>query len=146
MCVCDSDSAVSSVSVCFEFLPVSSPSVKLILTLLCVQRLAKATCTSCSGWWRWGQMWRSATQQGRRPGISHVASLTWPVSNCWEETLVSVCMQPFVTKLGTVVHHHKLECHAKKNGLYLQGQGHSVGLYHQNMMVSTILSLLVLNQ
>ena len=91
-------------------------------------------------------MWRSATQQGRRPGISHVASLTWPVSNCWEETLVSVCMQPFVTKLGTVVHHHKLECHAKKNGLYLQGQGHSVGLYHQNMMVSTILSLLVLNQ
>ena len=23
-------------------------------------------------------------------------------------------MQPFVTKLGTVVHHHELECQAKK--------------------------------
>ena len=53
-------------------------------------------------------------QQGRRRGISHVASLTWPVSNCWEETLVSVCMQPFVTNLGIVVHHHEPECHVKK--------------------------------
>ena len=47
-------------------------------------------------------------------------------------------MQPFVTKLGIVVHHHELECHAKKLGFYLQDQGHSVGLYNQNMMVSTI--------
>ena len=30
-------------------------------------------------------------------------------------------------------------------GFYLQGQGHSVGLYNQNMTVSTIF-LLVLNQ
>ena len=90
-------------------------------------------------------MWKSATQQGRRPGISRVASLTWPVSNCWEETLVSVCMQPFVTKLGTVVHHCELECHVKKMGFCLQGQGHSVGLYNQNIMFSAILSLLVLN-
>ena len=47
-------------------------------------------------------------------------------------------MQPFVTKLGIVVHHHELECHAKKMGFYLQGQGHIVGLYNQTMMVSTI--------
>ena len=26
----------------------------------------------------------------------------------------------------------------KKKGFYLQGQGHSVGLYNQNMTVSTI--------
>ena len=26
----------------------------------------------------------------------------------------------------------------RKNGFYLQGQGHSVGLYNQNMTVSTI--------
>ena len=59
---------------------------------------------------------------------------------------MSVYMQPFVTKLGIVVYHCELECHAKKMGFYLQGQGHSVGLYNQNVMVSTILSLLVLNQ
>ena len=29
---------------------------------------------------------------------------------------LSVCMQPFVTKLGIVVHHHEPECHAKKWG------------------------------
>jgi len=46
-------------------------------------------------------------------------------------------MQPFVTKLDILVHHHELECHAKMLGFYLQGQGHSVGLYNQNMMVST---------
>ena len=47
-------------------------------------------------------------------------------------------MQPFVVQLGIVVHHHEPECHAGKKGFYLQGQGHSVGLYNQNMMVSTI--------
>ena len=45
-------------------------------------------------------------------------------------------MQPFVTKLGIVVHHHEPECPAR---FYLQGQGHSVGLYNQNMTVSAIL-------
>ena len=29
-------------------------------------------------------------------------------------TLLSVCMLPFVTKLGIVVHHHEPECHVKK--------------------------------
>ena len=53
-------------------------------------------------------------------------------------TRQSVCLQPFVTKLGIVVHHHELECSAKKMGFYLQGQGQSVGLYNQNMTVSTI--------
>ena len=42
-------------------------------------------------------------------------------------TRLSVCLQPFVTKLGIVVYHHEPECHAekKKKGFYLQGQGHS---------------------
>ena len=47
-------------------------------------------------------------------------------------------MQTFVTKLGIVVHHDEPECHVKKLGFYLQGQGHSVGLYNQNMTVSTM--------
>ena len=50
----------------------------------------------------------------------------------------SVCLQSFVTKLGIVVHHHEPESHAKKIGFYLQGQGHCVGLYNQNMTVSNI--------
>ena len=37
-----------------------------------------------------------------------------------------------------MVHHHEPECHAKKMGFYLQGQGHIVGLYNQNKTVSTI--------
>ena len=52
--------------------------------------------------------------------------------------LGSACLQSFVTKLGIVVHHHEPECHAKTIGFYLQGQGHCVGLYNQNMTVSTI--------
>ena len=28
--------------------------------------------------------------------------------------LASVSLQPFVTKLGIVVHHHEAECHVKK--------------------------------
>ena len=53
-------------------------------------------------------------------------------------TRLGVCLQSFVTKFGIVMHNHELECHAKKMGFYLEGQGHSVGLYNQNMKVSTI--------
>ena len=53
-------------------------------------------------------------------------------------------MQPFATNLDIMVHHHEPECHAKKGegkkkrGFYLQGEGHSVGLYNQNITVPTI--------
>ena len=30
------------------------------------------------------------------------------------DTQLSDCMQPFVTKLGIVVHHHEPQCHVKK--------------------------------
>ena len=43
-------------------------------------------------------------------------------------------------KLGIVMHHHELECHAKRFVFYFQGQGHSKGSYDQNMTVSTISS------
>ena len=46
-------------------------------------------------------------------------------------------MQTFATKLGIMVHHHEPDCHVKKLGFYLQGQGHSVCLYNQNMTVSS---------
>ena len=47
-------------------------------------------------------------------------------------------MQTFATKLGIMVHHHELEGHAGKKGIMFQGQGHSVGLFNQNMTISTI--------
>ena len=33
--------------------------------------------------------------------------------------------EPFVTKPSMVIHHYKPECHVRKMGCYLQGQGHS---------------------
>ena len=51
---------------------------------------------------------------------------------------LSVSLQPFVTKFGIVVHHHQPECHAKKWDSIFKFKGHSVGLYNQNMTVSTI--------
>ena len=45
----------------------------------------------------------------------------------------------FVTKLGIVVYQPpRAGMSCKKMRFYLQGQGHSVGLYNQNMTVSTI--------
>ena len=49
-----------------------------------------------------------------------------------------------VTKLGIVMHHNELECHAKKIVRYFQGQGHSKGSYDQNMTVSTVSSELLI--
>ena len=58
--------------------------------------------------------------------------------------LVNVCPDDmfwtadhFDTKLGMVMQHHKAESHAKTNSC-LQCQGHSEGLYDQNMIISTI--------
>ena len=45
-------------------------------------------------------------------------------------------MEPFVIEHGIAVHHHEPESPAKKMGFYRQG--HSVGLYNENMTVSTI--------
>ena len=95
------------------------------------------------------------------------------------EILMNVCpddifwtTEYFVTKPGTVMQHHKPECHAEKlvpcvqcqghsDGdaaswarvlcgilfvccCYLQGQGHSKGLYDQNMTLSIIFSELLI--
>ena len=43
-------------------------------------------------------------------------------------TFVSVCLQPYVTKLGIVVHHHEPECHAKKKGI-LSSRSRAVWAY-----------------
>ena len=50
--------------------------------------------------------------------------------------------ETFVNKPSMVRHHYKPERQMRKMGFYLQGQGHSVGLYNQNMTVSIILSLI----
>ena len=41
--------------------------------------------------------------------------------------------EPFASKPGIIMHHHKLECHAKRLVCYLQGHGHS-----QNMTVANV--------
>ena len=48
-----------------------------------------------------------------------------------------VCLQSFVTKPGIVMHHLEPECHAKKWDSTFKVKV-SVGLYNQNMTVSTI--------
>ena len=52
--------------------------------------------------------------------------------------------EPFVTKVGMVMHHHGLECHAKRFVCYFQGHGHSKGSYDQNMTVSAVPSKLLI--
>ena len=42
-----------------------------------------------------------------------------------------------------VMQHHKLECHAEKLVHCVQCQGHSEGLYDQNMTVSVVSSKLL---
>ena len=44
------------------------------------------------------------------------------------------------TKLDMVVCYHEAMCHAEKLVHYLQCQGHSEGLYNQNMTIFTISS------
>ena len=39
--------------------------------------------------------------------------------------------------------HHKPECHAEKLVHYVQCQGHSKGLYYQNMTISVVASKLL---
>ena len=51
---------------------------------------------------------------------------------------ISSTTEPFVTKLGMVMHHHGPECHARRLACYLQGHGHSEGSCSLNMIVSTI--------
>ena len=43
-----------------------------------------------------------------------------------------------VSKLGTSMHHHESECHAKRLICYSQGQGHCKSSYDQNMAISTV--------
>ena len=50
---------------------------------------------------------------------------------------------PFLTILVIVVYYHETEFTAEKLVRYLQGQGHSEGLYSQNGTVSAISSKLL---
>ena len=69
--------------------------------------------------------------------------------SAWPSLVLSVCPimsaqyllnRPtiFFTKLGMVVYYYEAICHAEKLVSYLQCEGHSKGLYNQNMTVSTI--------
>ena len=51
----------------------------------------------------------------------------------------------FVTKHGIVMQHHKPKCHAEKLVHCVQCQGHSEGLYNQNMSISVVSSKLLVS-
>ena len=51
----------------------------------------------------------------------------------------------FWTKLGMLVYYHEEMCYAEKLVHYLQCQGHSEGLYDQNMTIFTISSKLLVH-
>ena len=64
--------------------------------------------------------------------------------------LVNVCpddifwtTEHFVAKPGMVMQHHKPKCHAEKMVHCVQCQGHSEGLYKQNMTISVVSSKLL---
>ena len=44
---------------------------------------------------------------------------------------ISSTAEPFVTKLGMVIHHHRPECLVRRLVCCLQGQGHSEGSYNR---------------
>ena len=50
--------------------------------------------------------------------------------------------EPFVTKPGTAIHHHKLLCDVKILVYYFQSQRQSEGSCKQHMNVSTVFSYL----
>ena len=49
----------------------------------------------------------------------------------------------FYSKLGMMVCYHEAMCHAEKLVHYFQCQGHSEGLYNQNMIISAVSSKLL---
>ena len=51
--------------------------------------------------------------------------------------------EPFVTKLGMVMHHHGPECCAKEYICHLQVQGHSEGSYDQIYDISVELLIIL---
>ena len=93
-----------------------------------------------------GYMWRyqDAQNVSNKIEITLSVPLNFPLSvlsfcPCFQycPDNISCTAQPFSTKLGMVVYYHEVECHAEKLVYYLQCQGHSEGLYNQNMTIST---------
>ena len=63
--------------------------------------------------------------------VTHICS---PSAECFFQSL-----QPFVTKLGIVVHHHEPECHAKKwDSIFKVKVTVWAYIYNQHMTVSSI--------
>ena len=64
------------------------------------------------------------------------------VSECLSQLYI-LNQEHFVTKLGMVLQHHKPECQTEKLVHCVQCQGHSKGLYNQNMTISVVSSKLL---
>ena len=102
--------------------------------LICSSNVWKKLCVLCMVYYLTTVYKRESTVVSS--GVRNVTLVTNICSQSAE------CLHLFVTKLS-VVHHHEPECQlsCRKMGFCLQGQGHSVGLYNQNMTVF-IISLL----
>ena len=72
--------------------------------------------------------------------VCHINSYTAPPrNNVRGYTAITMSVCPALSRkyllngstfaVGMLVHHHRMECHAKQMGCHLQGQGHSEGLY-----------------
>ena len=64
--------------------------------------------------------------------------------------LVNICpddifltTEHLVTKPGLLMQHHKPKCHAEQLVYCVQCQGHSEGLYNQNIAISVVSSKLL---
>ena len=95
--------------------------------------------------WKMGlQHSRSRSQQRFKMSVIFVSMIfslcVWlcPLSISWTA-------QPFffLTNFGMVVYYHEVICHVEKLVHYLQCQGHSEGLYNQNMIISAVSSKLL---
>ena len=58
--------------------------------------------------------------------------------NVCQDDIYLLKHRKFVTKPGMVMQHHKPECQTEKLVHCVQCQGHSKGLYNQNMTISTV--------
>ena len=117
-----------------------------LLHLLNCWLVCNQTCSITS----WSVLWEKLDYciqcQGRREGSKCRWTFVQMIfSLCVQSCLLNISWtaQPFFTKLGVVVYYHEVMCPTEKLVHYLQCQGHSKGLYNQNMTIFTMSSRLL---
>ena len=83
----------------------------------------------------WSVLWKKWIAAFK---VKVTAKIKMSVNVCWYDIFWTT--EHFVIQPGVVMQHHKPECHAEKS---VQYQGHSEGLYNQNMTISAVSSKLL---